>query len=626
MCGIYGFVSFTNERINEDVCLEMGRVLLHRGPDVNGSKTIYLNNFSIFLGANRLKIIDLSNAANQPLSNEDGKIWVIFNGEIYNFKELRKELIERGHRFKSNSDTEVIVHLYEEFDEDFVRKLDGMFAFALWDGLNERLICGRDRTGKKPFYYSISSKYFSFAGEIKSLLVCPWVEKSISFKNLPEYFTYGYVRSPNTMFEEIYELPPASYIIVNKNGISQPVRYWEIKFLKNNGVSLDDAINKTREILIAAVSKRLVSDVPIGILLSGGIDSSIITGIVTRILKREISTFTIGFSDQHSFDERDYANTVAKHFNTKHTEFTVKIDALSLLDKILFHYDQPYGDTSAIPTYLVCNMARRYVTVVLNGDGGDEVFAGYDKFVAALLAEKLPERLFTLGKYLSKFIPRTFGYYSLRRRLERFFGEDNTSLVPLEKYYNWITIFNEDLLKEVIKSDLLNYDFKDNFYKETFEKVSDLPLLHQLLYHNFITYLPSDLNVKMDRMSMANSLETRSPMLDTDLIEFVSTLPPEFKIYKGQTKYILRKAFSDILPRQILNRKKHGFGIPLALWFTRDLGKFFEERVLSENSNCRIYLNQERIRQMYNEHLQRIYDNSQRLWLILQFELWLQKL
>lgn len=632
MCGIYGFINFTKESINEDIGFKMGNVLTHRGPDVHQNKVIYSKTVSIFLGTNRLKVIDLSNFANQPLCNEDGKIWVTFNGEIYNFKELRKELIEKGHKFKSNSDTEVIVHLYEEFDEDFIRKLDGMFAFALWDGLNEKLVCGRDRTGKKPFYYSVHNKYFSFASEIKSLLVCPWVEKLISIRRFPEYFTYGYVRSPNTMYEGIYEIPPASYVIVNKNEVTQPIKYWNIKFSNVNYISIDDATSKVREILINSVSKRLISDVPIGILLSGGLDSAIITGIIAKILKKDILTITAGFSDS-SFDERHYANIIAKYYNTKHTEFVVKIDAISILDKILSHYDQPCGDPSAIPTYLVCNMARKHVTVVLNGDGGDEVFAGYDRFKAALLAEKLPNWLFALGKHLCKLIPRTFDYHSLRRRMERFFGEGTHGgkhggrygLTPLEKHYDWITIFNEDLLKEIIKLDLLEDDFKDNFYKETFKKVSDLPFLHQLLYHNFITYLPNDLNVKMDRMSMANSLETRSPMLDTNLVEFVATLPPEFKIYKGQTKYILRKAFKDILPPQILNREKHGFGIPLALWFTKGLGKFFEEKVLSESSKCKMYLNQEKIKHIYNKHLRKINDNSQKLWLILQFELWLRE-
>ncbi|MFH1824082.1 MAG: asparagine synthase (glutamine-hydrolyzing) [Candidatus Firestonebacteria bacterium] len=622
MCGIYGFINLNNERINEDIGLRMGKVLTHRGPDVSGCKVIHSKIISVFLGSNRLKVIDLSDSANQPLGNEDGKIWVTFNGEIYNFKELRKELIEKGHKFKSNSDTEVIVHLYEEFDYDFIKKLDGMFAFALWDGLNERLICGRDRTGKKPFYYYVNNKYFSFASEIKSLLVCPWIEKLISIKSLPEYFTYGYVRSPDTMYEEIYELPPASYIIVNKNEVTQPIKYWNIKFSNVSHISVDDAASKVREILINSVSKRLISDVPIGVLLSGGLDSSIITGIITKILKKDISTITSGFSDS-SFDERHYAHTVAKYYNTKHTEFVVKIDAISLLDKILFHYDQPCGDPSAIPTYLVCDMARKYVTVALNGDGGDEVFAGYDRFKAALLAERLPNWLFVVGKHLSKLIPHTFNYYSLRRRAEKFFGE---GLTPLEKHHHWITIFNEDLLKEIFKPEILKDNFDTDFEKKIFNTVSDLPLLHQLLYHNFITYLPDNLNVKMDRMSMANSLETRSPMLDTALIEFVATLPQEFKICKGQTKYILRKAFKDILPPQILNRKKHGFGIPLAIWFTKDLGKFFEEKVLSESSKCKMYLNQEKVRQIYNEHLKKINDNSQKLWLILQFELWLQKL
>lgn len=628
MCGICGWIDFEKRPISNEIACLMIDVLHHRGPDGNASYVSSTNAASAFLGHTRLKIIDLSDAAKQPIPNETEKIWVVFNGEIYNFREIRAQLKVKGHRFRSHSDTEVIVHAYEEFGEDFIPLLDGMFAFALWDEQKNVLILARDRTGKKPLYYHFNGRRLTFASEIKALVVCPWIERRTSIKHLPDYFIYGYVQTPATLYEDIFQVPPASYLKLDENGLHSPHHYWKLNFQEKEPslkIGINEAAKKVRELLIAAVSKRMISDVPLGVLLSGGLDSSIIVGIMSQILKVPVQTFSIGFTDHTSFDERHYASLVARHFNTDHIEFAVEMDVLKLLDRLLWHHDQPYGDSSSIPTYLVAELTKQHVTVALNGDGGDEVFAGYERFLAALISWRIPRNLRAAGRFVSRFIPRKHGYYSLRRRMERFFGDSGDSLQ--ETYLGLISIFNDEALREIFCSDVLgkvgDIDPQESVH-QCFQASNKLSPLHQLLYFNFMNYLPCDLHVKMDRMSMAHSLETRSPMLDTSLIEFVSILPAGMKIRKLQMKYILKKAFHDLIPPVILNRKKHGFGVPLGIWFRDKLGIMFEEFALSDSARLKSYLNQPMVRRMLKDHQSGIQDYSYRLWSLLQFELWLR--
>lgn len=632
MCGICGIVSF-NEQMESETIKRMGSVLIHRGPDEEGYFFNRLeapaqNKLCVALGHTRLKIIDLTKAARQPLSNEDGSVRVVFNGEIYNFISLREELESKGHIFKSKSDTEVIVHSYEEYGEECLNKLEGMFAFAIWDENNQRLFLGRDRMGKKPLYYYFDNRNFIFASEIKSILASGRVKKEIYIEGIPLYFTFGYVPSPRTFYNQIFQLPPASYLTVDREGIHGPFSYWDIDYEEGEiQISEEEACKEIRRLLREAVRKRLVSDVPIGAFLSGGIDSSIIVGLMSDLTEAPVKTFSIGFVGNESYDETSYAKLVAQHFKTEHTEFKVKPNVFDLFEKLLWYYDQPYGDSSAIPTYIVSKLTREHVTVALNGDGGDEVFAGYERFLAACLAEKFPKFIYKIWPKSLNIFPQSDNYYSLTKRLERFL-EHSAKPLP-ERYLGWTALFTNDIILELLNDDLknlLNGVKIRQYFDECFMITKNCDILHQLLYLNFKTYLPDDLLVKMDRMSMANSLEMRSPFLDTELVEYVAKLPPDFKIRRGRLKYILKKAFSDFLPKQILTRKKHGFGVPLGTWFRGELKEYLYDILLSPSPRYKNYLNQSFVKKIFDNHQSGTRDYTHQLWSLLNFELWLRNL
>ncbi|MBN2021092.1 MAG: asparagine synthase (glutamine-hydrolyzing) [Sedimentisphaerales bacterium] len=627
MCGICGFVRFNGVVTDGSETLHrMTAALGHRGPDDSGYYVggCYGRPASVLLGHTRLKVIDLTEAASQPLANEDETVFVVFNGEIYNFSDLRRRLAADGHRFRSASDTEVIVHAYEQFGDDFVRHLDGMFAFALWDTRRNALVLARDRTGKKPLYYSFNGDVFVFASEIKAIMVCPWIERRVSVDTFAEYFTFGYVGAPRTMYEGISQLAPASCLVFENNTIRGPDTYWRLDFPpegREESRPIDAVKSEIRELVVSAVHRRLISDVPLGVLLSGGLDSSIVVGVMRKLSGSDIRTFSIGFEGETSFDERPYAARVAKHFGTRHTEFVVKIEPVELMEKLLWHYDQPYGDSAAIPTYLVSKMARQFVTVALNGDGGDEVFGGYERFRAALFCANIPAFVMKAGAYFTGLMPRNYGYYSPKRRLERFFSGSNNGTV-MSRYLDWISIFNGDMLRELISRGGDIYDLMERRLKLS----ENASLLNRMLHFNFITYLPGDLNTKMDRMSMAHGLETRSPFLDTGLIEYVARIGPRLKIKGGCTKRILRLAFKDMLPAGIIKRKKHGFGMPLGLWFKDGLGDCFSQLLLSDACRAKQFLNPDYIGRIFREHQQGSHDHGYRLWTLLQFEMWLRML
>jgi asparagine synthase (glutamine-hydrolysing) len=407
-------------------------------------------------------------------------------------------------------------------------------------------------------------------------------------------------------------------VVVDRTGIKGPIRYWHLQFSRQhngNGLSTREAARRVRELLTEGVARPLISDVPLGALLSGGLDSSIVVGLMSQLLKEPVRTFTIGLADATSFDERPYAAIAAQCFKTDHTEFVVNPDAMALMELLLWHHDQPFGDSSAIPTYLVSKLARQQVTVVLNGDGGDEVFGGYDRFLGALIAERTPKFLAPVGHALARCLPRQDGYYSLRRRLERFLG--------------WISYFNFAQLMPLLRPEVAALVDGEQLRDENKcwdTEAEGLPLLHRLLHLNFTTYLPDDLHAKMDRMSMANALETRSPMLDTALVEYAASLPPQLKIHRTQMKYVLRLAFRDLLPSALLNRKKHGFGAPLARWFRHQLRAYVEETLLTPGARLRAYLNQDIVRTLFHEHVDGVRQHWDRLCVLLSFELWLRML
>jgi asparagine synthase (glutamine-hydrolysing) len=628
MCGICGVVDLTGEPIDDGSAQAMRAVLAHRGPDEEGAFVKgYDNGPFVYLGQRRLRIIDLSPAASQPLANEDGTVLVTFNGEIYNFRELTKELKARGHVFVSKSDTEVIVHGYEEFGPDVVEKLDGMFAFALWDERRRRLLVARDRCGKKPLYYSFDGRRFSFASEIKGLLVCPWVSREIDEDRIPEYLAYGYVATPRTMFSAIRQLPPASYMEVGSDGPGEPQRYWKLEFSHGASDSPEEARTHVRSLLEDAVRKRLISDVPLGAFLSGGVDSSIVVGLMSKIAVEPVKTFTIGFSDDPSYDEREPAQVVARHFGTDHTEYVVRPSPVELVERLLWHHDQPYGDSSAIPTFMVSKLARADVTVALVGDGGDESFAGYDRFLAAMLADRVPGPLERVGRLASKALPRNSGYFSTRRRLERF--TEGAGRPVEERYRGWIAMFSDEQLSEVVKPDLRAHMHDSELhgvFSAAFDRSAGKPLLHRLLELNFETYLPDDLLVKMDRMSMASSLETRSPLLDRALIEYTAKLPPHFKLKGMRLKRLLKETFADFLPKEILERPKHGFGVPMGAWFRGELAPMFRDVVVDSSARSHAYLDAGNVSALFDDHVSGAGEHGYRLWTLLNLELWLRRL
>ncbi len=624
MCGIFGVVCFNGGTIDEGLLTKMGRLLTHRGPDAQKIKVYKKEDLTCYLGANRLKILDLSDNANMPMANEDGSIAAVFNGEIYNYQTLKQEQKNRGHLFKTRTDSEVIPHAYEDSGEACFSLFEGMFAAAIWDGLNGRLVLGRDRTGKKPLFYYYDGKHFAFASEIKALLILPFVRKKINENKLAEYFSLGYTNGPGTFYEGIFELMPASFLAIDAEEVNPAEKYWELEYSREDfkpSYTFEDAGLKTKEIIERAVAKRLASDVTLGVLLSGGIDSAIVTGVAASLNRGKLNTFTIGFEKEKSFDERAGARQIARHFGTNHTELSAEVKDISLLEELVKYYDTPCGDPSALPTYLVCKLAKQNVTVALNGDGGDETFAGYDRFKAALLAAKLPGYAFKAGRLATKFIPRSGSYNSLKRKMERFFVAGPSG--ALERHQKWITIFDGDSLARILKNRISKEETDPGaVYLKKSEKLS---LLHKLQYQNFLTYLPGNLNVKMDRMSMANSLETRSPFLDTEVLEFAAQLPAEFKIKGMVSKYILREAYKDMLPKNILSGRKHGFGIPLYAWFNGELGAYFKNNLLDTVPACAKYLDLEYIKELFLEQSTGKYDRSRELWLILQFELWLKK-
>jgi asparagine synthase (glutamine-hydrolysing) len=601
----------------------MRATLTHRGPDGLGDLPIAAPGHDVhgWLGHARLKVIDVTESAHQPMASADSSVALTYNGEVYNFRELRRELEARGHRFHSTGDTEVVLHAYEEWGDGFVERLDGMFALAIWDARDGHLLLARDRTGKKPLFYCAQDGRLTFASEIKALLACPWISAEPEPAHVAEYLTFGYVPNPRTLYRGIVQVPPASLVVYSPEGLSAPRRYWDVAPSEERGRGRAD-LGRIAALLDAATRRRMVADVPLCALLSGGIDSSLVVGLMSRSADEPVRTFSVGFADDASYDERSYARLVAERFETRHTEFVVRADAVALLDRLLWHHDQPFGDSSAIPTYLVCELARQHVTVVLNGDGGDEVFGGYDRFRGAALAERMPRVAGRLGRRAARFLPVDAGYHSLRRRVERF--TELAGLPARDRYQSWIAVMNRDMLSEALGP--LGTD-PERSMALTYDRSGQAPTLDQIMYANFVTYLPDDLAVKMDRMAMAHSLEARSPFLDTALIEYMATIPAARKIGLRRLKPLLRRSLSDLLPMEIWNRRKHGFGVPVGRWFREgELRTLFEDEVLAPDARCAAMLDSAVLRRLWDEHQGGAVEHSIRLWSLLTLERWLRSI
>jgi asparagine synthase (glutamine-hydrolysing) len=622
MCGIAGVVSFAGGPIDEARLRRMAGALAHRGPDAEG---VFLDTRaapSIGLAHRRLSIIDLSHVADQPLGNEDDTVLAMLNGEVYNFAELRRAQ-EGRHQFRSHGDTETIVHGYEDEGDGIVARLDGMFALALWDSRRRRLLLARDPFGKKPLYYWSDGRELLFASEIKALLA-GGAPAAFDAAGLPEYLAFGYVPTPRTLFREVRRLPPASTMVVDAQGAGAPRAYWDLRFPPAGEVrrlTLAEAAAGVRERLDAAVRKRLMADVPLGVLLSGGIDSGAVLALAARASAAPVNTFTLGFEGPAFYDERAPAARMAAHVGAIHHEAVVRPEAASLLETLLRHHDEPFGDSSALPTYLVAREARQHVTVVLNGDGGDETFAGYERFRAELIANRLPAAARRMLGSAAALLPAGRTSYGTLRRLQRFARK--TALPFLERTLAWHSFFEPHTLEALGKDAPIDLQAVVGHYVDALGRVNGASHLSRLLYLNARCYLLDDLLPKMDRMTMAHGLEARSPFLDRELCEYAASLPDDYKLRGAVGKRVLKEAIRDLVPADLLTRPKHGFGIPLGEWFRGDLRTMVADTLL-DRPRLGAHLNVATVRGLWDEHLAGRADRGHALWTLLILELWMR--
>src|SRR3989440_1963491 len=572
MCGIAGFVdqrSAASARGPEEcaaVLDRMCRVIAHRGPDDQG---VMVTGDGVALGMRRLSIIDLA-GGHQPLSGCDGSATIVFNGEVYNFRELRRELEARGHRFKTHSDTEAIVHAFEEYGEACVEHLRGMFAFAIWDGRARRLFVARDRAGKKPLYYTVTpSGAFVFGSELKSLLEHDEVGRETNAEALDAYLTLGYVPEPLSIFRGVHKLPPGHHLTFADGRVTVK-SYWDFRYEPTGEARREEEyVEELRGLLDEAVRIRLVADVPLGAFLSGGVDSSTVVGLMARHTNRPVKTFSIGFHED-SYNELKYARLASERFGTEHVEFIVTPDICDIVDELVWHFDEPFADSSAIPTYMVSKLAREHVKVVLSGDGGDELFAGYTRYAL----DRKRSGFARLPRVLREGVMQPLG----RNLAHGAWGRNyvhNVALDPLDRYIEDISIFTRLNKASLYTNDFLSQidvNVAASRYREIAARSRTDSGLDPLLYLDSKTYLPGDILTKVDRMSMAASLEARVPLLDQELIDFVcARIPAGMKMKGLATKYIFKQAVRDLVPAEILNRPKQGFGVPIDQWINQQL-------------------------------------------------------
>jgi asparagine synthase (glutamine-hydrolysing) len=617
MCGICGI--FEAERKTAIGCATlkaMSDAIVHRGPDDEG----HYSGPGIGLGFRRLSIIDLA-GGHQPLCNEDGTIWIAFNGEIYNFDELNRRYLSSGHKFRTRSDTETIVHLYEELGEACFAELRGMFALALWDGRRRKLLLARDRLGKKPLFYSWNGRRLLFASEMKSLWPAGGLSKEIDVEALSDYFSYQYVPAPKTIYRAIRKLRPAHYLVVEGSQIRE-TSYWDIRFDQTRALSEGEWCEEFLAEYRNAVKCRLVSDVPLGAFLSGGVDSSSVVALMNEV-QPPVTTCSIGFTE-NGYDEANDAQQFASSLGANHFEQTVEPRAIDLIGKLAWHYDEPFADSSAIPTYYVSQVARRHVTVALSGDGGDESFAGYRRYklthwenrIRSFAPEWARKRVIgPIGEIYPKlgWAPRVLRAKNTLQSLAR---------TPIDGYFHGISCCPPKMKRELLSGDvwrrLAGYDSAD-VLREHYARAQTDDLLSRIQYVDIKTYLVDDILTKVDRASMANSLEVRCPLLDHKLMELIAQIPSRFKLRNGQGKYIFKKALEKVLPAPILTRKKKGFAVPVAEWFRGELKEFAYERLIAGHDEA---LNDAFLTRCWNEHQRCQRDWSALLWCVLMFKSW----
>jgi asparagine synthase (glutamine-hydrolysing) len=621
MCGITGITYFNKDReVNPATLKDMTDVIAHRGPDDEG---FYINQ-NVGLGFRRLSIIDLS-TGHQPLCNEDQSIWIIFNGEIYNYHDLQNDLMKHGHIFKTKSDTETIVHLYEQYGVDCLKYLRGMFAFAIWDNKRQQLFCARDRFGIKPFYFYRDNEKFVFGSEIKAILKCENIDRTLSQEAIDSYFAFGYITSDLSIYKNIKKLQPAHYLLLTfkENGTATTHRYWEIEFNPDFRKSQSQWEEEIRECLSETVKQHMISDVPLGAFLSGGIDSGSVVALMARNSDRPIKTFSIGYKNE-AFSELRQARQVAEKYGCEHHEEILEPESISLLPKLVKAYDEPFADSSAVPTYHVSKLARQFVTVALSGDGGDELFAGYNnyryyenisksalnfnsdtfnKILWGSIHAVLPDNM--KGKFLSYNLSKgkttSFAYVNMWNEQER-----NRLIVCKNPKQNF------RLASELYKKKILNSIASGDY-------VTDMQCL------DMKTYMVDDILTKVDRASMVHSLEVRVPLLDHKFAELTFRIPRTMKLNGSGQKYIFKQAMARYLPDDHLKLPKKGFGIPISLWFKNDLKEYIEDTLLSGNPLCSEYLNRKYIAKIIGNIKNPKRNLSVKTWSLLVFEEWLKQ-
>lgn len=617
MCGICGIYEPGREAPIEVATLKrMADSIIHRGPDDEG----FYSDAGIGLGFRRLAIIDVA-GGHQPLSNEDGSVWIAFNGEIYNFEELNRKYLSTGHTFRTRSDTEMIVHLYEELGEECFREMRGMFGIALWDGRKKKLILARDRIGKKPVYYAWDGKRLLFGSEIKALWPAGGISKAIDFEALSDYFSFQYVPAPKTIYRSVRKLRAGHYLVVQGSSLRE-VPYWDIRFDDVQQLDEEQWCERFLDEFRTSVRSRLISDVPLGAFLSGGVDSSSVVALMNEV-QRPVTTCSVGFSEA-AYDEARDAGLYANRLGADHHQQIVLARAVDLVPKLVWHYDEPFADSSAVPTYYVSQEARRHVTVALSGDGGDENFAGYGRYKLTMWEDRLRSRIPTgfrknlfgpLGKWYPKlgWAPRIFRAKSTFQSLAR---------DPIEGYFYGVSCCPPELKARLFAPDVLRqlngYD-SSTVLRDYYDRAGTADPLSRIQYVDMKTYLVDDILVKVDRASMANSLEVRCPLLDHKLMELIAKMPSSLKLNNGRGKYIFKKALERVLPSDILTRRKKGFAAPVAEWFRGELKASTEDILFQQKDDI---LNTAVLNDCWRQHQRGQRDWSALLWVALIFRTW----
>ena len=627
MCGISGIMRLGESAApaGEELIGRMTDSMAHRGPNDRGT---WVDN-RIALGHRRLSVIDLSSAGHQPMLNEDGTVVIAYNGEVYNFRELREHyrLEERGHVFRSHTDTEVLLHLYEEIGLDMVSELIGMFAIAIWDSRNQRLVLIRDRYGIKPLFCQQDAEYFRFGSEIKAILADPRVRREPSLQALHDFLTFNYIPGTQTAFEDISEIPPGHVATLDVQGRFVLSRYWDLDFTVDRSITERAAVEHSYELLTTAVRRRLIADVPVGVLLSGGLDSSTLVALMHQQVSEPVHTYSVGFEDQ-SFNELPYARIVAKHFNTVHSEVLITADHVrAMLPRYLSYIDEPYGDGSAIPTYFVCEAAKDQVVVVLSGEGGDEAFAGYDTY-AAYQVSKWFKRIpgFVRNGLMAPLInrlPASDRKLSLEFKLKRFLGGQDLS--P-ERAHLWWRIVLDEQRKLDMYSPALRERFTperaDRHFTQAFARANAADEFSKLMYIDSTVFLPDDLMIKNDRMSMAHSLEARVPFTDHELTGYLATVPPALKMKRMRKKHLMRLAMHRELPGSILNKKKVGLEMPYSRWLKQELNDLVVDYLSPERLEASGLFSAEPVQALVSDHQAGRVDNARPLWGLLNYMMW----